>query len=69
MQVITKKELIKENEKLNHYKLLYQKVKERNDELKTRIQNEKYKNRCHCSSCDYYFLKELEKILEGESNE
>lgn len=24
-------ELIKENEKLNHYKLLYQKVKERND--------------------------------------
>ena len=30
-KVPTYDELLKENEKLNHYKLLYQKVKERND--------------------------------------
>lgn len=32
-------ELVKENEKLNHYKLLYQKVKERNDKAIEYIDN------------------------------
>lgn len=40
--MITKKELIKEIEKLNHYKLLYQKVKERNDKAIEYVEN----NRC-----------------------
>ena len=60
----------KENEKLNHYKLLYQKVKERNDKA-----IEYLHETCNIGLGELSIYGddinpcELKKILEGESNE
>lgn len=55
--------LQQENEKLNHYKLLYQKVKDRNDKA-IEFMNEKYKDGT------MWFIRstdELRKILKGNN--
>lgn len=54
--------LQQENEKLNHYKLLYQKVKERNDKAIDFLEN-------HRSGSDWYDTRDLLEILKGENNE
>lgn len=64
------KSLEQENEKLNHYKLLYQKVKDRNDKAIEYIND--YGYGYDCSGDGYYCLdednqKELEEILKGNN--
>lgn len=72
-------ELTKENEKLNHYKLLYQKVKERNDLGLNKIQELKENAKSEITTLTtgdkaYYkyvnnIFKELEEILKGNNEE
>lgn len=64
------KSLEQENEKLNHYKLLYQKVKERNDKaveyMKPRFMN------CIDNEKRYfadYDIQQIYEILEGFNEE
>ena len=55
--------IIKENEKLNHYKLLYQKVKDRNDKAIRYIK----KNKHYISIEDmnmYLYESDINKVLE-----
>lgn len=68
-------ELIKENEKLNHYKLLYQKVKERNDKAIEYIETAEpnYKD-LHSMFLDSEYISnygacELLEILKGNNEE
>ena len=62
--------LQQENEKLNHYKLLYQKVKERNAKAIEFIE-ELYDNTddITCYDIDRYRREELLDVLKGESYE
>ena len=67
-------ELVKENEKLNHYKLLYQKVKERNDKAIEFIENNGEKQYNHHDNYrgKWYRPEELDTlddILKGENEE
>ena len=65
-------ELIKENEKLNHYKLLYQKVKVRNDKAIEYVENNTYTSAGSLKTTLYLQNDELYdflEILKGESNE
>lgn len=58
----------KENEKLNHYKLLYQKVKERNDKAIEYV-NHPWKFECDDSDCNLLIRNRkrfLLDILRGE---
>ena len=57
--------LRKENEKLNHYKLLYQKVKDRNDEAIEYLKDREEDNEC-CSVCSVMSDRLLE-ILKGNN--
>lgn len=52
--------LEKENELLNHYKLLYQKVKDRNDKAIDFLEN-------HRSGSDWYDTRDLLDILKGNN--
>ena len=63
-------ELVKENEKLNHYKLLYQKVKERNDKAVEYIE-ELYDNTddITCYDIDRNTRDDLLVILKGNNDE
>lgn len=77
MEMPTYEELKKENEKLNHYKLLYQKVKDRNDKAIEKIDS--FIECCKCekleSGSDYLhhsywnmfdnFNKQVREILKG----
>ena len=61
-----------ENEKLNHYKLLYQKVKERNDDAIEYVENNTYTSAGSLKTTLYLQNDELYDfldILKGESNE
>lgn len=64
--------LQQENEKLNHYKLLYQKVKERNDKAIEYLENNRcstwYKVDMNTGLLTRHDNKLLE-LLKGESNE
>lgn len=67
-------QLQQENEKLNHYKLLYQKVKERNDKAIEYIENNGEKQYNHHDNYrgKWYTpdeLDTLDDILKGENNE
>ena len=53
-------ELKKENEMLHHYKLLYQKVKDRNDKAIDFLEN-------HRSGSDWYDTRDLLDILKGNN--
>lgn len=61
-------ELIRENEKLNHYKLLYQKVKDRNDKaieyMKPRFMNCIDNDKRYFEDND---IQEIYEILEGNN--
>ena len=57
--------LKKENKKLNHYKLLYQKVKDRNDEAIEYLKDREEDNEC-CSVCSVMSDRLLE-ILKGNN--
>lgn len=62
--------LTKENEKLNHYKLLYQKVKERNDKAIEYIYNNSIPTSFSNPPLQLDFegnIKDLLKILEGNN--
>lgn len=58
----TCEKLKQENEKLNHYKLLYQKVKDRNDKAIDFLEN-------HRSGSDWYDTRDLLDILKGNNEE
>ena len=63
-------QLKKENEKLNHYKLLYQKVKEKNDKA-VEYMKLNFMNRIDIDGGERYFadyeIHELYEILEGNN--
>ena len=69
IELLARIELLeKENEKLNHYKLLYQKVKDRNDKaieyMKPRFMN------CIDNGKRYfedYYIQEIYEILKGNN--
>jgi uncharacterized protein with ATP-grasp and redox domains len=64
-------QLIQENEKLNHYKLLYQKVKEKNDKAIEYINDNwdgsSYFDSTLKSKVAELNISELEEILKGEN--
>ena len=64
------KKLQQENEKLNHYKLLYQKVKDRNDKAIDYIED-RYdpEQKVLTHTFDKDNVEELYKILEGKNDE
>lgn len=71
-KMATVKELLEENEKLNHYKLLYQKVKDRNDKAIEYVENNTYTSAGSLKTTLYLQNDELYdflEILKGESNE
>lgn len=63
-------ELIKENEKLNHYKLLYQKVKDRNDKAIEYIEENCWLSAMKEFNClESGEVKYLVEILKGNNEE
>ena len=65
------RKLQQENEKLNHYKLLYQKVKERNDKAIEYIEENCVLKHLENMMTDLSIsgVKDLVEILKGENNE
>lgn len=64
------KQLKKENEKLNHYKLLYQKVKERNDKAIEYSESFDIKYLHECMEHNLVdVLEKILKILKGNNEE
>ena len=64
IEMPTYEELKKENEKLNHYKLLYQKVKERNDKALEYVENNTYTSAGSLKTTLYLQNDELYDFLE-----
>ena len=60
-------ELQKENEKLNHYKLLYQKVKERNTEAIEYLEQQLEYSKKDCIPARQFTCEKSLKILEGNN--
>lgn len=61
------KQLQQENEMLHHYKLLYQKVKDRNDKAIEYVSN--YMDEWDFNDEVYKDMSDLLDILKGDSNE
>ena len=62
------KQLKQENEKLHHYKILYQSLKKQKEELRSWLVEQEEKSWDEVSSTFGYVLDKLEE-LEGVSNE
>lgn len=58
-------ELKKENEKLNHYKLLYQKVKDRNDKAIEYLEQQLEYSKKNCIPARTFTCEKALKILKG----
>lgn len=61
--------LEKENEKLHHYKTLYQSLKGQKEELRSWLVEQEKKSWDEVSSTFGYVLDKLEEIEESDSNE
>lgn len=61
------KSLEQENEKLNHYKLLYQKVKERNTEAIEYLEQQLEYSKKDCIPARQFTCEKSLKILEGNN--